>query len=122
MHKVDRKSIGVCQVLISQLQGYAFVQFTSPFDARSACLGEDAKTLSGQVLDVNMVSEPKAHLTKSKAVKRQKEKGDVDGGQQMIAGQPLLTYYMSGLGPVQTSMPNAKRPRVEEGESNESEK
>ena len=31
------------------LQGYAFVQFTSPFDARSACLGEDAKSLCGQV-------------------------------------------------------------------------
>ena len=25
------------------VQGYAFVQFTSPFDARSACLGEDGK-------------------------------------------------------------------------------
>ena len=46
------------------LQGYAFVQFTSPFDARSACLGEDAKSLCGQTLDVNMVSEPKAHISK----------------------------------------------------------
>merc|ERR1719464_926410 len=64
---------------ISMHKGYAFVQFTSPFDARSACLGEDGKTLCGQVLDVNMVSEPKAHVTKSKAVKRQKEKSDVDG-------------------------------------------
>ena len=27
------------------IQGYAFVQFTSPFDARSACLGEDGKFL-----------------------------------------------------------------------------
>ena len=40
-------------------KGYAFVQFTSPFDARSACLGEDGRSISGQVIDVNMVSEPK---------------------------------------------------------------
>jgi hypothetical protein len=40
-------------------KGYAFVQFTSPFDARSACLGEDGRSISGQVIDVHMVSEPK---------------------------------------------------------------
>ena len=74
--------------------------------------GEDGKTLCGQVLDVNMVSEPKAHLTKSKAVKRQKE---AEGGQGVV------TYFMPGLGPVQTSVPTAKRPRVEEGETAESE-
>ena len=51
-------------------QGYAFVQFTSPFDARSACLGEDAKSLCGQTLDVNMVSEPKAHISKVKKEQR----------------------------------------------------
>ena len=70
------------------VQGYAFVQFTSPFDARSACLGEDGKTLCGQVLDVNMVSEPKAHLTKTKATKRAKEKSEGEAGQG--AGAPLL--------------------------------
>ena len=76
------------------------------------CQGEDGKTLCGQVLDVNMVSEPKAHLTKSKAVKRQKE---AEGGQGVV------TYFMPGLGPVQTSVPTAKRPRVEEGDPAESE-
>ena len=105
------------------MQGYAFVQFTSPFDARSACLGEDGKTLCGQVLDVNMVSEPKAHLTKSKAVKRQKEKGELEV-QPVTGGQPLLAYYMAGVGghtsplnPLHT----AKRARVEEGDSQDSE-
>jgi len=44
---------------ISMHKGYAFVQFTSPFDACSACLGEDGRSISGQVIDVNMVSEPK---------------------------------------------------------------
>ena len=91
------------------LQGYAFVQFTSPFDARSACLGEDAKSLCGQTLDVNMVSEPKAHISKVKgqeiqikrqywrwryvkvkAQKRQKEKGE--------AGGAVLSYYMAAAG------------------------
>ena len=106
------------------MQGYAFVQFTSPFDARSACLGEDGKTLSGQVLDVNMVSEPKAHITKSKAVKRQKEKVDSDPGSLTPGlGGPLLAYYMAGAGGVATlpALPTAKRARVEEGDSNDSE-
>lgn len=31
-------------------KGYAFVQFTNPFDARSACLGEDGRTVLSQVL------------------------------------------------------------------------
>lgn len=54
-------------------KGYAFVQFTGPFDARSACLGEDGRTICGQVIDVNMVSEPKAHqLGKNTPVKGQK--------------------------------------------------
>lgn len=101
---------------ISMHKGYAFVQFTSPFDARSACLGEDGKSLCGQVLDVNMVSEPKAHVTKGKAMKRQKEKGELE--QQVMGNQPLLTYYINTLGGgtvAQTAIPTAKRPRVEEG-------
>ena len=35
---------------ISMHKGYAFVQFTNPFDARSACLGEDARCILGQML------------------------------------------------------------------------
>lgn len=35
---------------ISMHKGYAFVQFTNPFDARSACLGEDGRTVLGQTL------------------------------------------------------------------------
>ena len=31
-------------------KGYAFVQFTNAFDARSAALGEDGRTVMGQVL------------------------------------------------------------------------
>lgn len=61
---------------ISMHKGYAFVQFTGPFDARSACLGEDGKTICGQVIDVNMVSEPKAHQQgkgSNKAQKRSRE-------------------------------------------------
>ncbi|XP_031348361.1 RNA-binding protein Raly-like [Photinus pyralis] len=36
---------------ISMHKGYAFVQFTNPFDARSACLGEDGRTVLSQILD-----------------------------------------------------------------------
>ena len=101
-----------------------------------------------------MVSEPKAHLTKSKAVKRQKEKSldnsCQDLSQQQLltaAGGPLMAYYMSGMlttsmesyssfarfkisvlagaglssSPITNSLPNAKRPRVEEGDSIDSE-
>jgi len=96
---------------ISMHKGYAFVQFTSPFDARSACLGEDAKSLCGQTLDVNMVSEPKAHISKVKAQKRQKEKGEA------LPGGGVLSYYMaagmvSGVGMLPQGLPTAKRPRV----------
>ena len=35
---------------ISMHKGYAFVQFANPFDARSACLGEDNRTVLGQTL------------------------------------------------------------------------
>ncbi|XP_050537413.1 uncharacterized protein LOC126903319 isoform X2 [Daktulosphaira vitifoliae] len=48
---------------ISMHKGFAFVQFTNPFDARSACVGEDARTVLGQTLDVNLVAEPKPHQT-----------------------------------------------------------
>ncbi|XP_014604982.1 PREDICTED: heterogeneous nuclear ribonucleoprotein C-like isoform X2 [Polistes canadensis] len=38
---------------ISMHKGYAFVQFTNPFDARSACLGEDGRTILSQILEKN---------------------------------------------------------------------
>lgn len=31
-------------------KGYAFVQFTNPFDARNACHGEDGRTILSQIL------------------------------------------------------------------------
>lgn len=31
-------------------KGYAFVQFTNPFDARNACHGEDGRNILSQVL------------------------------------------------------------------------
>ncbi len=31
-------------------KGYAFVQFTNPFDARNACHGEDGRTILSQLL------------------------------------------------------------------------
>ena len=67
-----------------------------------------------------MVSEPKAHLTKSKATKRAKEKGEGEVGPGLGLGGPLLAYYMSGM-IGQTSLPTAKRARVEEGENTDSE-
>ncbi|XP_059089745.1 uncharacterized protein LOC131885651 [Tigriopus californicus] len=63
---------------ISMHKGYAFVQFASPFDARSACLGEDGRTISSQTIDVNMVSEPKSHQGKGKQPKRTSESNDDD--------------------------------------------
>ncbi|CAO1324324.1 unnamed protein product [Diamesa hyperborea] len=46
---------------ISMHKGYAFVQFTNPSDARNACHGENGRLLLNQILDVNMVAEPKPH-------------------------------------------------------------
>lgn len=48
----------ICVPGISMHKGFAFVQFTNPFDARSACVGEDARTVLGQTLgnyDVKIV-------------------------------------------------------------------
>lgn len=40
---------------ISMHKGYAFVQFTNPFDARSACLGEDGRTVLSQILGKSLL-------------------------------------------------------------------
>ena len=45
------------------------------------CLGEDGRTICGQVIDVNMVSEPKAHQQgkgSGKAQKRLREESPAD--------------------------------------------
>ncbi|KAG8192184.1 hypothetical protein JTE90_009948 [Oedothorax gibbosus] len=51
---------------ISMHKGYAFVQYTDTWDARNATVGEDGRTVAGQLLDVNMVSEPKPHQVNRK--------------------------------------------------------
>lgn len=54
---------------ISMHKGYAFVQYTDTYDARNAVLGEDGRTIAGQILalsHVNMVSEPKPHQVNRK--------------------------------------------------------
>ncbi|XP_015921143.1 uncharacterized protein [Parasteatoda tepidariorum] len=51
---------------ISMHKGYAFVQYTDTWDARNAVVGEDGRTVAGQILDVNMVSEPKPHQVNRK--------------------------------------------------------
>ena len=82
-------------------KGYAFVQFTSPFDARSACLGEDGRSISGQVIDVNMVSEPKPNHgdkktsssnTGNKGVGQKRTHGDTTIGE---GGDDLTQVYTS---------------------------
>lgn len=40
----------IIQPGISMHKGYAFVQFTNPFDARNACHGEDGRTILSQIL------------------------------------------------------------------------
>lgn len=91
---------------ISMHKGYAFVQFTTPFDARSACLGEDGRTVLGQVLDVNMVAEPKPHQTGRKRQNVAKTGNDWD--------YYYDSYYASASfppGPPRL-VPPLKRPRL----------
>ena len=84
---------------ISMHKGYAFVQFTSPFDARSACLGEDGRSISGQVIDVNMVSEPKpnhgqqktsASTIGNKSIGQKRTHGDAAGAEGEDISQVCL--------------------------------
>ncbi|XP_046389816.1 uncharacterized protein LOC124158652 isoform X2 [Ischnura elegans] len=92
---------------ISMHKGYAFVQFTNPFDARSACLGEDGRTVLGQTLDVNMVAEPKPHQTGRKRQNVAKTGNDWD--------YYYDSYYASAAfpaGPPPRLVPPLKRPRL----------
>ncbi|XP_018906871.2 uncharacterized protein [Bemisia tabaci] len=88
---------------ISMHKGFAFVQFTNPFDARSACLGEDGRTVLGQILDVNLVAEPKAHQTGRKRQNLTKTGNDweyyYDSYYASLFSQPRL-------------VPPLKRPRL----------
>ncbi|XP_047115272.1 heterogeneous nuclear ribonucleoprotein C-like [Schistocerca piceifrons] len=91
---------------ISMHKGYAFVQFTNPFDARSACLGEDARTVLGQVLDVNMVAEPKAHQTGRKRQNMAKTGNDWDYYYDSYYSTATLVAAAPRL------VPPPKRPRL----------
>ncbi|XP_045117331.1 heterogeneous nuclear ribonucleoprotein C-like isoform X5 [Portunus trituberculatus] len=113
---------------ISMHKGYAFVQFTNPFDARSACMGEDGRGVFGQILarddvkhrfsrrcqpaintilqNVNLVAEPKPHQIGRKRPNVAKTSGDweqfydsYNAGGAMGACGPRLT-------------PPLKRPRL----------
>nr|XP_012230769.1 PREDICTED: uncharacterized protein LOC105677038 isoform X1 [Linepithema humile] len=88
---------------ISMHKGYAFVQFTNPFDARSACLGEDGRTVLSQILDVNMVAEPKPHQTGRKRQNITKTGNDWD--------YYYDSYYASTAFPPRLAPP-LKRPRL----------
>ncbi|XP_003491192.1 uncharacterized protein LOC117242966 [Bombus vosnesenskii] len=88
---------------ISMHKGYAFVQFTNPFDARSACLGEDGRTVLSQILDVNMVAEPKPHQTGRKRQNVTKTGNDWD--------YYYDSYYASTAFPPRLAPP-LKRPRL----------
>ncbi|CAH1129369.1 unnamed protein product [Ceutorhynchus assimilis] len=91
---------------ISMHKGYAFVQFTNPFDARSACLGEDGRTVLSQILDVNMVAEPKPHQTGRKRQNVAKTGNDWD--------YYYDSYYASTAFPVGPTriVPPLKRQRL----------
>ncbi|XP_054274205.1 RNA-binding protein Raly-like [Macrosteles quadrilineatus] len=89
---------------ISMHKGYAFVQFTNPFDARSACLGEDGRTVLGQTLDVNMVAEPKPHQTGRKRQNVAKTGNDWD--------YYYDSYYASAQFLAPRLVPPLKRPRL----------
>ncbi|XP_058835005.1 uncharacterized protein LOC131692145 isoform X2 [Topomyia yanbarensis] len=88
---------------ISMHKGYAFVQFTNPFDARNACHGEDGRTVLSQTLDVNMVAEPKPHQTGRKRQNKTKTGNDWD--------YYYDSYYASTLfGPIQQQPNSPPRP------------
>ncbi|XP_053685547.1 uncharacterized protein LOC128735087 [Sabethes cyaneus] len=88
---------------ISMHKGYAFVQFTNPFDARNACHGEDGRTVLSQTLDVNMVAEPKPHQTGRKRQNKSKTGNDWD--------YYYDSYYASTLfGPIQQQPNSPPRP------------
>ncbi|XP_039286069.1 uncharacterized protein LOC111047693 [Nilaparvata lugens] len=100
---------------ISMHKGYAFVQFTNPFDARSACLGEDGRTVLGQILDVNMVAEPKPHQTGRKRQNVAKTGNDWDYYYDSYYASATAAFpgALGGAGgPGPRLVPPLKRPRL----------
>lgn len=91
---------------ISMHKGYAFVQFTNPFDARSACMGEDGRGVFGQILDVNLVAEPKPHQIGRKRPSIAKAAADWE----QFYDSYNAGGAMGGCGPRLT--PPLKRPRL----------
>eukprot|EP00745_Piridium_sociabile_P019786 TRINITY_DN30045_c0_g1_i1.p1 TRINITY_DN30045_c0_g1~~TRINITY_DN30045_c0_g1_i1.p1 ORF type:complete len:277 (-),score=43.16 TRINITY_DN30045_c0_g1_i1:95-925(-) len=77
---------------ISMHKGYAFVQFSSPGEARRAVALENGQSYAGQKLDLNIVSQPK---------RPQKPPGGHDGHKRMS----LMEEGLAASGPP------AKRPR-----------
>ncbi|RZF44101.1 hypothetical protein LSTR_LSTR004473 [Laodelphax striatellus] len=99
---------------ISMHKGYAFVQFTNPFDARSACLGEDGRTVLGQILDVNMVAEPKPHQTGRKRQNVAKTGNDWDYYYDSYYASATAAFPagLGGAGGPPRLVPPLKRPRL----------
>jgi hypothetical protein len=71
-----------------------YSQKTPQFNHSNVVFDCAGKTLCGQVLDVNMVNEPKEHVVKLKGQKR-KEKETPGAGQQQV-----LSYYVTSLGAI----------------------
>ncbi|XP_037691108.1 LOW QUALITY PROTEIN: heterogeneous nuclear ribonucleoproteins C1/C2-like [Choloepus didactylus] len=46
-------------------KGFAFVQYVKERNARAAVAGEDGRTMAGQVLDINLATEPKVNQGKA---------------------------------------------------------
>lgn len=55
--------------------GYAFIQYSDEMDAINAVIAQDGQLLAGQVIDVNLVTSPKAH---QKSAKRDSTKDSCD--------------------------------------------
>lgn len=88
---------------ISMHKGYAFVQYCHPGEARRAVAFENGNSYGGQILDLNVVSEPKK------------------GGQKRIVGPGMNDRNVPARRPLQQTSPSmpqaAKRPRQDSAPS-----
>lgn len=77
--------------------GFAFIQYGDEMDALNAVLAQDGQLLSGQTIDVNLVTEPKPHQKACKKVLSSEDTGCPSQALLEIDGSIIERPASSGL-------------------------
>ncbi|XP_023364917.1 heterogeneous nuclear ribonucleoprotein C-like 3 [Otolemur garnettii] len=99
-------------------KGFAFVQYVNERNARAAVAGEDGRMIAGQVLDINLVAEPKMNRGKAgvkrSAVEMYSSSFDLDYDCQRDYYDRMYSYpaHVPPAPPIARAVVPSKRQRV----------